>query len=703
MTRILFTTMPLAGHLRPGLPIAQQLVADGHEVAWYSGANYEHLVRRVGAQVFRMSAEADVDDNGLDEKVNRGKKPSLGTLKRAIMDVFIAPIPLWVQEIDAIIDEFRPDVVVAEQGFMAGPIAGERRGIRSVVFNTSPLGISSVDAAPFGTGLLPSSSALGRLRNRSLNWAIRSVVFAEAQRAAEQMRERLGLPPIDAYFMDWGVEIADRYLVPTVPAFEYPRSDLPENVEFVGPFLPEGVDDWTPPEWWADVLAARAAGRPVVLVTQGTIATDPRNLLLPAIEGLADSDALVIVTTVGFDADEVTPAGAAPGQRAADRLRAVHRAAAADRSDDHQRRLRRGPAGAGQRRPAGRRRAHRGQDGGLRAGDLVGHRRRAEDRHPVLAAGAAGGGHRSRERRLPHAGAAAAERLRASTREPPGRPSRSWRWRGGRPGRLIGARSAGRRPSDGGRLQPCSAAGAGGDVRRDPLRVPARAADQHRREGGLEQQPDVVQTGRVLDDAAVAPGIAVVAGDVRPHQAELLPEAGAPDDVGDVEHGAVVEDRAAVVDADRAGLGRGARRRPRGRRGGPAAGGRRRAGSPAASGGRSACGPSGRGWPGTTAPGTASRIRREPNGTGDLGHRPARQPGLVTCPHALQRDVRARLAGADDQHGSGEQLAGVCVAGRVQLADARGRARRRSRAPGADAPRRRRRRRRQRRRRRPTS
>jgi MGT family glycosyltransferase len=307
MTRILFTTMPLAGHLRPGLPIAQQLVADGHEVAWYSGARYEHLVRRVGAQVFRMSAEADVDDTTLDEQVNRDKKPNLGTLKRAIMDVFIAPIPQWVEEIDAIIDEFQPDVVVAEQGFMAGPIAGERRGIRSVVFNTSPLGLSSVDAAPFGTGLLPSSSALGRLRNRSLNWAIRSVIFAEAQRAAEQMRERLGLPPLDSYFMDWGVEIADRYLVPTVPAFEYPRRDLPENVEFVGAFLPQGVDDWTPPEWWDDVLDARAAGRPVVLVTQGTIATGPRNLLLPAIEGLAGSDALVIVTTVGFDADAVVP------------------------------------------------------------------------------------------------------------------------------------------------------------------------------------------------------------------------------------------------------------------------------------------------------------------------------------------------------------------------------------------------------------
>ncbi len=48
-------------------------------------------------------------------------------------------------------------------------------------------------------------------------------------------------------------------------------------------------------------------GRPVVLVTQGTIATDPANLVLPAIEGLGDREPLVVATTVGFDADAVLP------------------------------------------------------------------------------------------------------------------------------------------------------------------------------------------------------------------------------------------------------------------------------------------------------------------------------------------------------------------------------------------------------------
>ncbi|SEO59712.1 glycosyltransferase [Trujillonella endophytica] len=304
MARILFTTMPFAGHLRPGLPIVRELVAAGHEVVWYSGAKYRHQVERAGARAYPMSAGLDIDDAELEGNGTG----SLRGLRQSILDVFIHPIPAWVQEIDAVLDDFAPDVVVAEQGFMAGPLAGRRRGIPAVVFSVSPLGLTSADAPPFGTGLLPGP----RWRDRTLNWAMRNVVFAAPQRAAEQVLARLGLPPIDAYFMDWGAAIADRYLVPSVPEFEYPRRDLPATVEFVGPFLPAGIDEFTPPPWWDDVLTAHAGGRPVVLVTQGTLATDPANLVLPAVAGLAGTGPLVIATTVGHDPDVLLPPALRP-------------------------------------------------------------------------------------------------------------------------------------------------------------------------------------------------------------------------------------------------------------------------------------------------------------------------------------------------------------------------------------------------------
>jgi UDP:flavonoid glycosyltransferase YjiC (YdhE family) len=169
-----------------------------------------------------------------------------------------------------------------------------------------------VDTAPFGTGLRPSASRAGRVRNRALQWALQRAVFRDTQRAAEGIMSQLGSDPPPGFFMDWGIRIAYRYLQPSIPAFEYPRSDLPAIVEFVGAMLPVGVDDWTPPPWWPDVIEARRAGRPVVLVTQGTANTDPALLTMPTIAALASQDLLLIATTDGFDADTALPAARRP-------------------------------------------------------------------------------------------------------------------------------------------------------------------------------------------------------------------------------------------------------------------------------------------------------------------------------------------------------------------------------------------------------
>jgi UDP:flavonoid glycosyltransferase YjiC (YdhE family) len=87
-----------------------------------------------------------------------------------------------------------------------------------------------------------------------------------------------------------------------VPAFEDPRSDLPPSVHFIGPILPDVLQTFTPPTWWAEVLESH---RPVVLVTQGTIATNPEELLLPALQGLSEADVLVVGTTGAKSAEDL--------------------------------------------------------------------------------------------------------------------------------------------------------------------------------------------------------------------------------------------------------------------------------------------------------------------------------------------------------------------------------------------------------------
>ena len=310
MSRVLFTSMPFAGHIRPGLPIARELVDAGHEVLWYTGQKYARLVAGSGATFVPYPESLDFDDADVDQQRRTEgappAKPGLKDLRRDIQEVFLRPVAEHVGVLETIVENFRPDVVATEHTFIAGALLAERLQIPLVVFAVTPMTLSSIDTAPFGTGLPPSTTRLGRLRNRALNAAMRQVIFRGAQRQAAQLRESLGLAPLPGYFLDWTTTLAEKFLVPSVPEFEYQRSDLPGSVQFVGTFLPAGVDDgWTPPTWWSDLAAARQAGRPVVLVTQGTLATDPDNLLRPAINALADQDVLVIATSGGPNPETV--------------------------------------------------------------------------------------------------------------------------------------------------------------------------------------------------------------------------------------------------------------------------------------------------------------------------------------------------------------------------------------------------------------
>jgi UDP:flavonoid glycosyltransferase YjiC (YdhE family) len=45
MTHILITTTPATGHVTPALPLARRLVADGHQVTWYTGSAFAAKVK----------------------------------------------------------------------------------------------------------------------------------------------------------------------------------------------------------------------------------------------------------------------------------------------------------------------------------------------------------------------------------------------------------------------------------------------------------------------------------------------------------------------------------------------------------------------------------------------------------------------------------------------------------------------------------
>ncbi len=96
---------------------------------------------------------------------------------------------------------------------------------------------------------------------------------------------------------------ADAIVQFTVEAFEYPRSDAPPQLHFVGPLSATGSQAPLPP-WWDELDGTR----PVVHVTQGTVAnTDYEQLIAPTLRALADDDVLVVVTTGGRPLDTLPP------------------------------------------------------------------------------------------------------------------------------------------------------------------------------------------------------------------------------------------------------------------------------------------------------------------------------------------------------------------------------------------------------------
>ena len=198
----------------------------------------------------------------------------------------------------------------------------------------SGLTLSSRDTAPANTTLPPDASPWGRLRNWALTTLINRVVLRNATNHVNYLRWTLGLPPLQRGLFDMLSPYL--YLHGSTRAFEYPRSDLPPQVHFIGPLLSAPTLDFAPPLWWED----SRSGHPVVHVTQGTVATNANDLLVPTLQALTDEDLLVVATTGGPPVASLglrplaqqCPGGTVPSTRSP---------AATCQPDDYQRWLRR--------------------------------------------------------------------------------------------------------------------------------------------------------------------------------------------------------------------------------------------------------------------------------------------------------------------------------------------------------------------------
>ena len=169
----------------------------------------------------------------------------------------------YYHDVTAAIADERPDVILTDYLLLGGYVAAERAGIplASLIHTVFPLPAPGLP--PYGMGLQPARGALGRLRDAAFAQVFHR--FYDARLAdLNRVRVEAGLPALAITFEQFWA--ADRLLVLTSPAFDFPATSLPSNVRYVGPQLddPAWLAPWEPPAAWQD------DGRPLALVSLST-------------------------------------------------------------------------------------------------------------------------------------------------------------------------------------------------------------------------------------------------------------------------------------------------------------------------------------------------------------------------------------------------------------------------------------------------
>jgi MGT family glycosyltransferase len=300
--RILFATMPFDGHFNPLTSIAMHLKEQGHDVRWYAGPSYAQKLRDLGIQHYPFEKAREVNGENIHELFpERTKLSGPKAISFEMKSIFVANTEAHFRDIAALRAQFPFEAFFCDAGLFASKLVAEKLGVPVYSVGVSPLMLSSRDAPPNFFGLKPAKTIVDRLIHRG----VRAMLASGLKDGVTMFNELLlseGLAPIKGSPFDVPAQSSRYFFQSGVPGFEYPRSDLPGNVKFVGPVLPYKKGTVQPFELEEKVRGYRS----LIVVSQGTVDnTDAEKLFVPALEALKGGSHLVVATTGGKNTDEL--------------------------------------------------------------------------------------------------------------------------------------------------------------------------------------------------------------------------------------------------------------------------------------------------------------------------------------------------------------------------------------------------------------
>ncbi|MFJ4859758.1 glycosyltransferase [Streptomyces sp. NPDC088748] len=125
--KVLFTVPPLAGHVNPTVAVGAELAARGHEVAWTGPASA--LARLLPPQARVLPAGEELG-GGYAELHDRWRDlRGVGALRFLWEEALVPLARAMVPGVTRAVRAFGPDVLVADQQALAGPLVARRLGV----------------------------------------------------------------------------------------------------------------------------------------------------------------------------------------------------------------------------------------------------------------------------------------------------------------------------------------------------------------------------------------------------------------------------------------------------------------------------------------------------------------------------------------------------------------------------------------------
>ncbi|HLP38680.1 nucleotide disphospho-sugar-binding domain-containing protein [Lacibacter sp.] len=301
--KILFASVPADGHFNPLTGLAKHLQSLGYEVRWYTSSYYAPKLKRLDIPHYPFVKAKDVSGDEIDNIFpERTKiKSKIKKLNYDLKNYFILRAPEYYNDIKDIYRDYKFDLFVADVLFTAIPFVAELMEIPVFSMGIVPLMQTSKDLPPAGLGLTPGTTWLSKVRDSILRFMAENVLFSKADKLMKKIMEGYYIEHDNKFLFDLGISKATYYLQSGTPGFEYKRSDMMENVRFIGSLLPHSNNQNS--EQWFDERLNQY--KRVVLVTQGTVEKNINKLLVPTIEAFKHTDTLVVVTTGGSQTNEL--------------------------------------------------------------------------------------------------------------------------------------------------------------------------------------------------------------------------------------------------------------------------------------------------------------------------------------------------------------------------------------------------------------